>query len=211
MDGTEIVFDNERVVESWAKKQALADSGALLVGAPTEWWDPSAFIDGLTAMQFCGLWAMPAILEAHGDDVGIIPWPALDAEGQPVVRISGWSQAVNANSPNLQAAKDYVNWLWIENAEVQQDWSLSYGFHIPPRASVAEEATALQEGIAAEAVSFVTEYGKNVNAYWTGAMDSILQDAHGRVLLQGANPAEEVALAAAAIQAELDSVLDSAD
>ncbi|MGB7338572.1 MAG: extracellular solute-binding protein, partial [Phototrophicaceae bacterium] len=191
LDGTTVAFNTERTVEAWAMKQELANSGALLVGAPTEWADPSAFIDGLTAMQFGGLWAMPRIIEAFGDYVGVLPWPALEEDGTPVVRISGWSQAVNGQSDAIEESKAYDEWLWIQNTEVQTDWSLSYGFHIPPRASVAMEATALQDGIAAETVGFVLDYGRNVNSLWTGAMDSILQDAHSRVILQGADPVEE--------------------
>ena len=46
----------------------------------------------------------------------------------------------------IQAAKDFVKWLWIENTAVQQDWSLSYGFHVPPRMSAAETAEPLKTG-----------------------------------------------------------------
>ena len=31
-----------------------------MLGAPTDWSDPSAFTQGLTAMQFTGLWTLPA-------------------------------------------------------------------------------------------------------------------------------------------------------
>ena len=38
-----------------------AQTGTFTLGAPTDWWDPSSFTQGLAAMQWCGLWAMPGI------------------------------------------------------------------------------------------------------------------------------------------------------
>ncbi|MEO0565277.1 MAG: extracellular solute-binding protein, partial [Chloroflexota bacterium] len=210
---TEFIADGTVMVNSpsnllmWQKKQELADSGALLVGAPTEWWDPSAFIDGLAQMQWSGLWAMPGIVDALGEDeVGVMPWPAVDADTNPSVFLGGWSQSVNANSEHVEAAKDYVEWLWIENEEVQIDWNLSYGFHIPPRVSTAEQADALSSGPAAAVLELVASYGGTTPVTWTGAMDSIYTDAHSEVLLRGADPAEQLALANERIQDELDAI-----
>ena len=211
---TELVTDNEASFDTplntdmWQKKQALAGSGNLLAGAPTEWWDPSALIDGLTVMQWSGLWAMPQLLAALGDDVGVMPWPAVDADARPSVFLGGWNQVVNASSPNVEAAKAYVKWLWIENTEVQEDWNLSYGFHIPPRESTAAGAEALKTGPAAEVLALVAQYGKSTPVLWTGAMDSIYTDAHSNVLLNGADPAEALASAQSAVQAELDALLN---
>jgi multiple sugar transport system substrate-binding protein len=90
----EIVFNNERTVLAYTKVKELYDSGALLEGSPTDWWDPGAFTQGLAAMQWTGLWAMPGIRAQIGDDFGIMPWPALDAEGRPATFWAGgqrWS------------------------------------------------------------------------------------------------------------------------
>lgn len=202
-----VSFATDVNTEMWAKKQTLAQSGNLLAGAPTEWWDPSALIDGLTTMQWSGFWAMPQLLDASGDDLGVAPWPAVNADAEPSVFLGGWNQAVNAQSPNVEAAKAYVKWLWIENAEVQEDWNLSYGFHIPPRTSIAEGAEVMQSGPAAEVLDLVERYGQSTPVLWTGAMDSIYTDAHSEVLLNGADPAEALANAQAAVQAELESLL----
>ena len=40
---------------------------------------------------------------------------------------------VNAKGKDVDAAKEYVKWLWIEQKKYQEDWCTSYGFHIPPR------------------------------------------------------------------------------
>ena len=191
----------------WQKKQELAQSGNLLVGAPTEWWDPSALNDGLTHMQYIGLWATPGMLEALGDDLGVMAWPAVDDSATPSVFIGGWNQSVNANSPHKQAAMDYVKWLWIENTEVQQDWNLSYGFHVPPRKSAATSAEPLKSGPAAEVLQLMEDYGATPSVLWTGAMDSAYIDAHSEVLLNGADPAEMLTQAETAVQSELESLL----
>ncbi len=208
ISGEEASFDTALNTEMWEKKQVLAQSGDLLVGAPTEWWDPSALIDGLTVMQWSGLWAMPQLLDTLGEDLGVAPWPAVNTEAEPSVFLGGWNQAVNANGSNVEAAKAYVKWLWIDNAAVQEDWNLSYGFHIPPRTSIAEGAEALQSGPAAEVLELVERYAKSTPVLWTGAMDSIYTDAHSAVLLSGADPAETLADAEAAVQAELTSLLN---
>jgi multiple sugar transport system substrate-binding protein len=211
--GAELIEDNQASfntpgnVKMWTKKKELADSGSLLVGATTEWWDPGALIDGLTAMQWSGLWAMPQLLETLGEDVGVMPWPAVDDTATPSVFLGGWNQSVNASSPNVEAAKAYVKWLWIENAEVQEDWNLSYGFHVPPRASTAQNAEALTSGPAAEVLALMAQYGKSTPILWTGAMDSIYTDAHSQVLLKGADPAEALSAAQEAVQAELETLL----
>lgn len=205
--GEKVAFNTEKNALMWQKKQELANSGHLLVGAPTEWWDPSALVDGLAAMQYIGLWATPAMVKAMGDDLGVMAWPAVDDTTKPAVFIGGWNQSVNANSKRVDAAKAYVKWLWIENADVQKDWNLSYGFHIPPRKSTAASAEPLQSGPAAEVLKLMEAYGQTPSVLWTGAMDSAYVDAHSEVLLKGADPAEKLKAAAAAVQTELDSLL----
>lgn len=200
----QITFDNERTVAAYEKVRELNATGALLVGAPTDWWDPSAFTQGLAAMQWTGLWAMPGIIDGIGDDFGIVPFPALDADGTPATFWGGWAEMVNARGQNVDAAKEFVRWLWIENTEAQQDWNLSYGFHVPPRISAAESAEPLQSGAPQEAVGFLNEYGRNEGPLWTGAMDTIVVDALSNIVNQGADTQEAVTTAAEQCQAELD-------
>ena len=52
-------FATDAVYESFAKLQELYQSDSLLLGAPTEWHSPGAFISELTAMQWTGLWTFP--------------------------------------------------------------------------------------------------------------------------------------------------------
>ncbi len=200
----EITFGNERTVVAYQKVRELHGSGALLVGAPTDWWDPSAFNQGLTAMQWTGLWAMPGIQAALGDDFGVVPWPALDGDGSPATFWGGWTEMVNARGQHIEESKEFVRWLWIENTAAQQDWNLAYGFHVPPRISAAESAEPLQSGAPAEAVTILNEHGRVLGPLWTGAMNTIITDALSNILNSGADIEETVATAAEQCQAELD-------
>ncbi|CAN5644324.1 sugar ABC transporter substrate-binding protein [soil metagenome] len=205
----QITFNNERTVLAYEKIKELNDSGALLLGSPTDWWDPSAFNDGLVAMQWTGLWAMPGIAAAVGDDFGVMPWPALDATGTPATFWGGWTQFVNPKGEHQQVAeaKKFVDWLWIQKTDLQQDWALSYGFHVPPRISAAAAAEPLKTGPAFEAVGFLAQYGKAAPPQWTGAMGTYLTDSITNIVKNGADAATEVAACAEKCQAELDKVV----
>ncbi len=201
-------FNTPEVAAALAKLKELNDTGALLQGFPTDYWDPSAFIQGATAMQWTGLWAFPAINEAVGGDLGVLPWPSAGgANGTPSTFFGGWGQCVNGKRPNVEAAKALVKWLWIDNTEVQQDWNLSYGFHVPPRISAAQAATQLQSGPASEIVGFLTEYGKTTTPYWTAAMGTAFGDAVTNIVRNGADPVAELTNAEKLVQTELDRLL----
>lgn len=205
-EGSTAAFNTDANMTMLEKRRELAQSGNLLVGAPTDWWDPTAINDGLANMQWIGLWAAPTILAAHGDDIGVFPWPALEAGDQPVIWVGSWNQSVNANSPHKEEAKAYANWLWIENTDIQQDWALSYGFHIPPRASAAASAAQLQEGVPLEIVTLTEQYGRSITPTWTGAMQSALRDAQAEVIINGGDAVEQMNSAEQSVQSELDSL-----
>jgi multiple sugar transport system substrate-binding protein len=193
-----IVFDNPRAAASFAAVKALNDSGGILLGAPTDWWDPSAFTSEMVAMQWSGLWAYPKIRATLGDDVGALPWPALDRQGVPATFLGGWCEMVNAQGAHVDEAKKYVKWLWIDNTKDQLDWCLSYGFHVPPRISAASVASALKAPTAAAAARNLVLYGHALPPQWNSAMNTTLTDAVSNIVKQGASP--EVELAAAAKQ-----------
>jgi multiple sugar transport system substrate-binding protein len=196
-------FATEQTTALFGKLRELYNSKALLLGPPTDWTDPGAFINELCAMQWIGLWAMPAIQEKWGDDFGVIPFPKADASGRPAVYNGGWTQFVNAKSKNLDAAKAYVKWLWIDQAEYQEDWALSYGFHIPPRKSLAAKAEKLQSGPAADAVKFSQENGMVDNPFWTPKMGTAFGDMMTNIVKKGNDPAKEVATAKTKVEEEL--------
>ncbi|MFI5733657.1 ABC transporter substrate-binding protein [Kribbella sp. NPDC051587] len=196
-------FTGDRAAQAFAKLHELYDSKSLLLGAPADWADPSAFIQGLTAIQWCGLWAMPTIQKALGDDFGVFAYPKLDAQGRPSLPSGGWTQFVSAKSANVEAAKAFVKWLWVDNLEFQEDWNLNYGFHIPPRKSLAAKATKLQQGAAAEVVKLNQDHGIVDLPAWTPKMITAFNDLTTNVIRKGADPAAEITKAEKTVTTEL--------
>jgi multiple sugar transport system substrate-binding protein len=183
--------------------RTLYASKSLLLGAPTDWTDPSSFTQGLTAMQWCGLWAMPAIQQQFKDDFGVIPLPAVDSAGKQVVYNGGWTAFVSSKAQDVDAAKAYLKWLWIDRTDFQEDWALGYGFHIPPRKSIAAKAKKLQSGPAAQAVTMAGRYGVGDNPAWTLKMNTALTDALNAIVRQGKPAASELATAQTTVNSEL--------
>lgn len=203
-----IIFNTDRMAAAYEKIYELNTSGGVLPDAPTFWWDPSSFTQGTVAMQWCGLWAMPGIKASQvADDFGIFPLPALDAQGKPATVNGGWAEFVNAKSPNKQAAKDYVKALWITNAQVQIDWNVAYGFHVPPRISTSTQTTKLKTSPASDAVDILNKYGHANGPLWNSAMDTALRTAVSNIVKTGKNGRAELDAAAAKANAELQKEL----
>ncbi|WP_328354147.1 sugar ABC transporter substrate-binding protein [Streptomyces sp. NBC_00445] len=196
-------FNTDEVAEGLKQLRGLFTSGDLLLGAPADWWDPSAFTQGLTAIQWCGMWAMPAMIEALGDDIGIFPFPKVGSAGKESVYNGGWSMFVNAKSKNVDTAKEYVKWLWIDQKEYQEDFATSYGFHIPPRTSLAESATKLKSGLPAEGVKLFNEFGHFDNIGWTQAMIAAVNDVMANSVRKNSDPKSQLAAAEKKVNAEL--------
>lgn len=201
-------FDDPAAADVFAGLHELFESDALLLGAPTDWSDPSAFLQELTAMQWTGLWALPQIEEKFGDDYGVLPWPRFgDGDGGASVPVGAFGAMVYAKGGQKDLAKEYVKWLWIDKTEYQEDFNLGYGFHIPPRTSIAEKADKLSSGPAADVVKFVGEVGRPSSPpEWTPAMDSTYKDALSNIIKSGADPEKELKAAAKSVQDELDKL-----
>ena len=134
-------------------------SKSILLGAPTDWWDPSSFTQGLAAMQWCGLWAMPGIQKALGDDFGVVAWPAFSSSvGKPSTFLGGWGRWSAPRAKNVDAAKAYVKWLWIDRSKDQEDCQPQLRLPHPAAQSLAAKATKLQSGPAADALKIFNDY-----------------------------------------------------
>ncbi|MFE0175445.1 ABC transporter substrate-binding protein [Streptomyces sp. NPDC059002] len=197
-------FDDPAAARTLGKLRQLYTDKSLLLGAPSDWSDPSAFTQELTAMQWCGLWALPAVKKALGDDFGVLALPADGADGKPSLPVGAYGAAVSARSDHQKEAKDFLKWLWIDKTEYQEDFALSYGFHIPARTSLAKKADKLKEGPAADAVRYSTEYGYAEPLLWTPASRTAYQDALSRIIKSGANPESELKSVVRTVRAELD-------
>ncbi|MEU9124165.1 extracellular solute-binding protein [Streptomyces sp. NPDC048506] len=199
-------FDDPAAARALGKIRQLYADKSLLLGAPTDWSDPAAFIQGLTAMQWSGLWALPQIEKALGDDFGVLPFPRDGSGGKPSVPVGAYGSAVSARSRRRAEAKAFAAWLWVDRTDFQQDFALSYGFHIPARISLAKKAKQLQQGAAADAVRFATEHGYAEPLLWTTADRTAYQDALSRIIKDGANPESELKGVVRKVHAELQRV-----
>lgn len=196
-------FDDPRAAVAFGKLAELGDSG-LLLGAPADWSDPSAFIDGLAAMQWTGLWNIPKVAAALGDDFGVLPFPRLDDQGAPSVPIGAYGAMVNARSSDVAAAKDFVRWLWVDRTDHQLEFATAFGFHLPARDSLTGRAAELRTGPAADAVRYTREHAHLVGGpMWTSAAGSALSDALFRIARQGADPVAETRQVVSTSDAEL--------
>lgn len=197
-------FGSPQAAEAVAGLKRLHDDRSLLLGFTTDWWDPAALTQNVVPMQLGGLWSMPAIKTALGDDFGILPWPAFKAGGKPVVRVGGWTSCVNAKGKNVEAAKKFVQWLWIQQTDLQKDWSESYGFHIPPRMSVAASADKLAQGLAKESVELAANYGRHNPSTWNSAVSNLFTAAAAKIVSGQGDAARLLADAAKQAQSEID-------
>jgi multiple sugar transport system substrate-binding protein len=144
-------------------------------------------------MQWTGLWNLPKIVEKHGDDVGVLPFPALDGDGDVSVPVGAFSAMVNARSADVDAAKAYVRWLWVEKTEYQTEFATGFGAHLPARASLSAKATSLQDGPGKEIVGLVADHGRIASpAAWTARANTALSDAVSRIAREGADAAAEL-------------------
>lgn len=176
-DKNQIAYHTDQFAANLGKLRTLFTSGHQLLDAPADFWDPSALTQGLTAIQWGGMWSMPTMMQAMGDDLGIFPFPAAASGAKPSVYNGGWSMFVSSKAKDPDLAKEYVKWLWIDQKQHQEDWALSYGFHIPPRISIANSAEKLKSGLPAEGVRLFNEYGHFDNPAWTQAMIAALEAA----------------------------------
>lgn len=199
-------FDDPKAVAAFTKLRELFQSKTLLLGAPKDWFDPAALTQGLAAMQFTGLWTLPDIEKAIPGDYGVLPWPAMPG-GTQAVPVGAYGSCVFAKSKNLDAAKAFVKWLWVDQTDKQLDWAQSYGFHIPARTSLVAKAEKLKSGPAAEAAAFATEFGHaQTPILWTPKCSSAFGDMMTRIVKEGADPKAEIAKVKAVAEAEVKRI-----
>ncbi|RLP76024.1 sugar ABC transporter substrate-binding protein [Mycetocola tolaasinivorans] len=205
-DGS-VVFDNDRAAKAYEKMAELCNSDSLLLGAPADWYDSSSFIDGLVPMQWGGQWTLDEVEENLGDDFGVVPWPALDAQGTPATWYGGWHQQVSSKSKNIQAAKDFVQWLWIKNTDAQKKWATDFGSTAPVRESIVAEIPALTKSPGKDFMDAIKNYGHlESGVYWSTATETALGDALNNVVKNGADARAEISKAAAKATSEVERI-----
>jgi multiple sugar transport system substrate-binding protein len=78
---TGIGFDNDAGYTALATFAELHASGGVLDSASADWFASAPLVNGETAMQWTGLWVLPEVQSALGDDFG--PWRRDQHRGQP--------------------------------------------------------------------------------------------------------------------------------
>ncbi|MEO7754328.1 MAG: extracellular solute-binding protein [Terracoccus sp.] len=201
-------FDDPRAATALGKLREMWEAKVVLLGAPKDWFDASALISGLTAMQFTGLWTLPDIKKALGDDFGVMAWPKLDDQGAASVPVGAYGSCVSAKSKDVEGAKAFAKWLWVDQTDYQLDFATAYGFHIPSRTSLIPKATTLSSGQGAEAAKLATDVGHAQSPLlWTPKCATAFGDAMSRIVKDGADPAGEIAKVKAVAEPELKRVL----
>ena len=103
--------------------------------------------------------------------------------------VGAYGSCVSAKSQNVDAAKAFVKWLWVDQTDKQLDWAQSYGFHIPARKSLAAKADKLKSGPAADAARFVNENGHAQSPLlWSPKTATAFSDGLTRIVRSGADP-----------------------
>jgi multiple sugar transport system substrate-binding protein len=202
-DQTGIGFDDADGYAAFAAYRDLATSGALVKSASADWFDASPLTNGETAMQWTGLWTLPDVQEALGDDFGVLPFPAIGANGRPAVPFGSYGSIVSAKGKDPEAAKAFVTWLWVDSEADQVDFSNSYGTHIPAKPSLVPQATKIATGAGAEAAKFVDELGHAPSKLWTPTLSNALTSALTRVITKDADPRSEIQQVAATAKTEI--------
>ncbi|MCW2811201.1 MAG: transporter substrate-binding protein, partial [Friedmanniella sp.] len=199
-------FDNAAGYEALAAFGRLHASGGMLSSASADWYDAAPFTNGEAAMQWSGLWVLPDVKAALGDDFGVLPFPSIGGSGRQSVPFGAYGAAVTAKGADPDAAKAFVKWLWVDQEADQVDFSNSYGTHIPAKPALVPQADKLASGAGAEAARFVNELGHAPSKLWTSATSQAMTSAVTRVITKNADPQSEIGRVAAKAKAEIQRV-----
>jgi multiple sugar transport system substrate-binding protein len=197
-------FDDPTAAQVFGKLHDMNANGSLLLGAPADWSDPSAFTSGEVAMQWSGLWNIPAVTAKLHDDFGVLPFPRFNNNGKGSVPIGAYGSMINAKSTRIEEDKKFVKWLWVDQTDKQLEFATKYGFHIPVRKSLIAKATTLKTGPAADAARYVQENSFLVGGpNWTPTMDTTLKDALSKIIKNGGDGSAVLRPAVSSVNQEL--------
>jgi multiple sugar transport system substrate-binding protein len=184
------------------------NSGALLTSASKDWFDGSPFVNGETAMQWTGLWALNDIKKKWGDDFGVLPFPSIGSSGRQAVPFGAYGScaAAKGTNNNVAVAKDYIKWLWIDQTDKQVDFANSFGTHIPAQPALVSQASQISSGAGKEAADFVDKLGHASGLLWTSTISDSFNAALTNVVKKKADAKSEFAGVQKTAQSELKRI-----
>ena len=209
-DGTEVLYGGEigaQALDTWTSWQLEDEIGELEFVPGTSGYREGFHTQENIAMMIDGSFAIGQVRNNAQFDWGVAELPTFD-NGVQANFGSYWMNGVTPKayeSPErLEAAARFIEFVTSEDAMLL--WLETVG-ELPAAASLVADPELTADpvngpfiaGLAyAEATKFVDE----------GAQRQIMLDAYNRVLLEGMDPAESMAIAAAEDQALIDSFLD---
>lgn len=199
-------FNDPRFYQALVAYRDFYKSDGLLKSASADWSKISAFTNEECAMQWGGLWSLPDVQKAFGDDFGVVAFPAIGSGGKQCVPFGAYSSCVAAKGANVQAAKDFVKWLWIDQEADQVEFADSYGTHIPAKPALTSRAKKVASGPGADAATMVKDQGVATDILWTDASGQAYTAAITKIIKQDADPQTEIQAVADRVQAELKRV-----
>lgn len=201
--GKGVDFDDPAFYTALSDYRKFREGKGLLRNASAEWYDAAPFINGECAMQWTGLWAMPKVKAALGDDFGVMAFPAMGSAGKPAVAAGAYGACVAAKGVDPDAAKAFVKWLWVDQEDYQIEFSTAFGTHIPAKPALASKASVLSSGAAAAAAKLVADYAHVADIRWTTAIGTAFSGALTNVIVKGADPRTELAPVVSTAKTEL--------
>ncbi|MDO4411733.1 ABC transporter substrate-binding protein [Cutibacterium sp.] len=207
-DHTDVAFMEQSFFDAVTSYRDFYKSGVLLTAASKDWSDASPFVNGETAMQWGGLWSLSDISSKWKDDFGVIPFPAIGDSGRQAIPFGAYGSCVAAKgaSNDVEAAKEYVKWLWIDQTDKQVDFANSYGTHIPSQPDLTKKCSRINSGIGKEAAEMVDKYGKAASLFWTSKISDAYSAALTNVVKKGTDPKSAFARVQSTAKAELKRV-----
>lgn len=203
---TDVQFGDPAFVEAVTKYRDFYNSGNLLKSASDDWSSASAFVNEETAMQWGGLWSMPDIKSAFGDDFGVIPFPSIGSKGRQVVPFGAYSSTIAAKGKHVEESKAFAKWLWIDQEDKQVEFANAFGTHIPAKPSLFSRADKIASGAGADAAKFVTDMGHVTDLFWTDAMGEAFSGALTNTIVKKADAKKEIDAAVATARTELKRI-----
>ncbi|AOG27593.1 ABC transporter substrate-binding protein [Cutibacterium avidum] len=205
---TDVAFMEQAFFDAVAAYRDFYKSGALLTAASKDWFDASPFTNGETAMQWGGLWSLGDISKKWKDDFGVIPFPAIGKSGKQAVPFGAYGSCVAAKgaSNDVEAAKKYAKWLWVDQTDKQVDFANSYGTHIPSQPDLTDKCSQINNGAGKAAAEMVDKHGKAASLFWTSKISDAYSAALTNVVKKGADPKSAFAGVQSTAKAELKRV-----